>query len=89
LSELLPRVDGRISETRQVVNLAAFGFKGFTGLPQVVGPFNVFDARVSLPQPVFDLAALNGLRAEGHTLASEQYGLQDARQLVVLVVTDL
>jgi outer membrane protein TolC len=89
LSELLPRVDGRISETRQVVNLAAFGFKGFAGLPQVVGPFNVFDARVSLSQPVFDLAALNGLRAEGHTLASEQYGLQDARQLVVLVVTDL
>jgi outer membrane protein TolC len=89
LSELLPTVDANVSETRQIVNLAAFGFKGFAGLPQLVGPFNVFDARVSLSQPVFDLSALNGLRAGNHNVAAEQYALQDARTLVVLVVTNL
>lgn len=89
LSGLLPRVDGHVSETRQTVNLAAFGFSGFPGVPQIVGPFNVFDARVSVSQPVFDLSALNALKAGNHNLAAEQYSLQDARTLVVLVVTNL
>jgi outer membrane protein TolC len=89
LGELLPSVDGRVSETRQVVNLAAFGFKGFGDLPQVVGPFNVFDARVSLSQPLLDLSALNDLRAQDSALKAEQFELQDARKLVVLVVTNL
>jgi outer membrane protein TolC len=89
LAELLPTVDGSVSETRQVVNLAAFGFKGFAGLPQIVGPFSVFDARVSVSQPLFDLSALNSVRAGNHAVAAEQHSLQDARQFVVLVVTDL
>jgi outer membrane protein TolC len=89
LSDLLPRVDGSVTETRQVINLAAFGFTGVQGLPSVVGPFNVFDARVSLSQPVFDLHALHGLHAQSHAVAAARHQLQDARELVVLAVTNL
>src|SRR5262249_50832055 len=47
LAELLPNVNGRVSESRQIINLAAFGFSGgpgtpFEGIPPLVGPFNVF-----------------------------------------------
>ena len=59
LSELLPRVNGAISETIQQVNLAAFGFAGFPGHPPVVGPFSVFDARARYSQPLVDFKLLH------------------------------
>src|SRR5262245_18118142 len=55
LAELLPDVNGHVRESRQVVNLAAFGFPLPAGFPAIVGPFNVFDARVSVSQSVLDL----------------------------------
>src|SRR6516225_2958016 len=75
LSQLLPNVSGRVSETRQVINLQAFGFgspggPSFPGLPVIVGPFNVFDARAFVTQTVFDLEAQNNARSEAHALAS-------------------
>src|SRR6185503_11060685 len=44
-ADLLPNVDARLSESRQKVNLAAFGFAGLPGfdIPTVIGPFDVFD----------------------------------------------
>src|SRR5437868_3718525 len=45
LADLLPNVSGRLAETRQKVNLAAFGFPLPAGIPPIVGPFNTFDAR--------------------------------------------
>ena len=45
-ADLLPNVTGRVSETRQQLNLAAYGFPLPAGIPEVVGPFNLFDARV-------------------------------------------
>src|SRR5207244_8413811 len=48
LGDLLPTVNGHLAETRQQVNLAAFGFPLPAGIPSLVGPFNVFDARVYL-----------------------------------------
>src|SRR5262245_29233727 len=44
LSELMPNVNGRLSASRQQVNLEAFGFPLPPGFPPVVGPFNVYDA---------------------------------------------
>ena len=67
-SGLLPNVNGHIAETRQVVNLAAFGFPLPAGIPSIVGPFNVFDARVSVSQAIFDLHAINDNRAEQHNI---------------------
>jgi outer membrane protein TolC len=89
LADLLPNVNGHVTETRQRVNLAAFGFPLPEGIPSLVGPFNVFDARVNVSQPVFDIKALNASRAEGHNLAAARFTVKGARDLVVLVTANL
>jgi outer membrane protein TolC len=89
LAGLLPTVNGRVTETRQKVNLEAFGFPLPEGVPPVVGPFNVFDARVALSQPVFDLSAINDYKAEAHNVAAARYSYKNARDLVVLVSANL
>jgi outer membrane protein TolC len=89
LADLLPNVNGRVTETRQTLNLAAFGFPLPPGTPSLVGPFNVFDARVSLSQPVLDLHAIHAARAETHNIAAARYTVRTARDLVVLVVANL
>jgi outer membrane protein TolC len=94
LSELLPNVNGRVSETRQEINLAAFGFSGgpgspFGDIPSIVGPFNVFDARVFLSQSVIDLGALHGARAEAHNVEAARLTYRSARDLVIHVAGNL
>jgi outer membrane protein TolC len=85
LGEMLPKLDGRISETRQIVDLAAYGFPLPPGIPPIVGPFNLFDARVYGSMNVFDLKAINDVRAERHNVAAAGHNYQSARELVVLV----
>jgi outer membrane protein TolC len=85
LADLLPNVSGRLTETRQKVNLAAFGFPLPPGIPPVVGPFNVFDVRVYVTQTVLDFKALNDHRAEQHNATAAEYSYRSARDLVVLV----
>ena len=63
LSGLLPNITARIAETEQQTNLAAFGFSGFPGVPQIIGPFGIFDSRVYLSQPVIDLTAISHAKA--------------------------
>src|SRR4029453_11441791 len=55
----------------------------------IVGPFNVFDARVGLSQPVIDIAALNDSRAAAFRQQAAKYGIRTARDLVVLVAVTL
>src|SRR3954468_5075088 len=88
LADLLPNVSGRLSETRQKVNLAAFGFPLPAGIPPIVGPFNVFDARIYLSQSVLDFRALNSARAEAHNVSAANYTVKSARDLVVLVAAN-
>lgn len=88
LSDLLPTVSGRLSETQQQINLAAYGFPRPAGTPSIVGPFSLFDARVSFSQSVLDFKALNDTRAETHNLAAARYDYKNARDLVVLVGVD-
>ena len=90
LSDLLPNVNGRIGETRQTLNLAAFGFGGGAGspfgdIPTIVGPFNVFDARIFLSQSVLDFGALNSARAEGHNVEAARLMFKSARDYVIHV----
>jgi outer membrane protein TolC len=90
LSDLLPNVTGSITERRQMVNLEAFGFPlSGTGFPSVVGPFNVFDARVFATQSLLDLGALNDARAESHNVSASRHSLRSARDTVVLVAANL
>ena len=89
LSELLPTFKGDVSETRRKTNLEAFGFPLGPTFPKVVGPFNVFDARLSVSTPILDARAFSGLRA-GNAL--ERAGAADAREVretVVLAVGGL
>jgi outer membrane protein TolC len=90
LSQLLPDVSGRVSESREKINLAAFGFgagngPSFPGIPNVVGPFNVFDARVFVSQAVFDLEAINDARSEAHAVEAARLSRQSARDFVIHV----
>jgi outer membrane protein TolC len=89
LASLLPNVNAGLTESRQVRNLAAFGFPRPEGFPAIVGPFNVFDARVNLSQSLFDLKALNGARAGRHDIAAAEYSLKSTRDLVVLTSANL
>jgi outer membrane protein TolC len=88
LSALLPTASADVSAARQVINLAAFGFTA-PGLPDIIGPFNVFDGRLRLSQPVVDLSALDRSRSEAARLTAARHDETDARRLVALVVTTL
>ena len=66
---LLPDIEGAASEESQTRNLKAFGLSfpqipilGFT-IPTFVGPYDVFDARVSATQSVFDFSSIRNYQA--------------------------
>jgi len=89
LGDLLPRVTSRLTAAEQQVNLEAFGFSGFPGMPTVVGPFGVVDARVYLSQPIVDIEALASLKARTARVEAARFATNDARDFVVLVVSTL
>jgi outer membrane protein TolC len=63
---LLPNIDGYVSQQNITRNLAAFGIRfripGFQ-IPELAGPFNVFDARGSVTQSLFDFSSIRRLQA--------------------------
>src|SRR5438093_1757965 len=88
LSELLPNVSFRLSETRQKLNLEAFGFtsiSGFPDIPALVGPFNVFDARAQLTDTLFAFNSYEKVRAEQARIDAARFSVQDSRDVVVLI----
>jgi outer membrane protein TolC len=89
LADLLPNVRGTISETERKTNLEAFGFPLQPAFPRVVGPFDVFDARLYIRQPIVDLRAINAAKAEGHRLSAARLSYRSARDLIVLVTANL
>jgi len=89
LSDLLPNVTARISVTEEQLNLAALGFPAAAlslGVPAIVGPFNVFDARAFATQSVLDLVAINKTRAANENVRAADWSYRNAREVVVLVV---
>jgi outer membrane protein TolC len=88
LAGILPSLNGGLSAAREKISLEAFGFTG-PGIPRTVGPFNVFDARLYLSQPVFDLSAIQRAIARGHGVDAARLSAQDAREIVVLATTAL
>ncbi len=89
LSNLLPNLTTRTSATEQQVNLAAFGFSGFPGVPAVVGPFSVYDARAFLTQSVLDFNAIDNSRAGSENIKAANLSYRNARDTVVLAVANL
>ena len=86
LSELLPNISVRSSETVQQINLAAFGIPFTVNGSTIVGPFAIFDARPAMTERLLDFSALNHLRSAGENEKAANFNVQDARELVVLVV---
>jgi outer membrane protein TolC len=87
LSALLPNISGRASDSIQQINLAAFGIPLPAGLTSpVIGPFNVFDARAAMSETFLDFSALNRVHQAAENEKTARFTLQDARELVVLVV---
>jgi outer membrane protein TolC len=86
LEQLLPNLSSSLNERRTVINLAVFGFKAD---PSIIGPFNIFDARVALSQPLVDLQAMNDYKAAALNAHAEAQGIKTARDLVVLVAVNL
>lgn len=91
-SVLLPNVDGAISEQNQTRNLKAFGFQfpnipipGFT-IPTFVGPFDVFDARASVTQSVFDFSRIRTYQASKAAIESVKAENQGTRDQVAAQV---
>lgn len=89
LSRLLPNVSGSVTESRRKTNLEAFGFPLGPGFPRVVGPYNVFDARLFVSQTIFDADAKNEANAAAHRLEAAKHSYQGARSLVLLASANL
>lgn len=89
LSDLLPNVTTRTSETAEQLDLAVFGFSPAAlaafHVSSIVGPFSVFDTRAFLTQRVLDFKSIEDLRASRDNIKAAEYSYKDARDLVVLV----
>jgi outer membrane protein TolC len=88
LSALLPHVTATPYVADSQISLSELGISGVPGisLPQTVGPFSYFDARVSVTQSLFDSKLINNTRTARQNLKSAEYTFKDARDLVVLAV---
>jgi outer membrane protein TolC len=89
MSRLLPNASASLTESRRKTNLEAFGFPLGPTFPRVVGPFNVFDARVFASQPIVDLDALNESRAAGHKVAAAEHTYRHGRSIVMLATANI
>ena len=87
LSVLRPNISGTASESVNQINLAAFGIPLPAGLTSpVIGPFGLFDVHASMNQTLLDFNARNKVRAAAENEKTAKFTVQDARELVVLVV---
>jgi outer membrane protein TolC len=90
-ADLLPNLDGAMSQSSQTRNLQAFGIQiaipvpGFEQ-PRFVGPFDVFDARLSATQTLFSMSAIRRYQASRATVSAAQAEEEYARQTVSAAV---
>lgn len=89
LSDLLPKIRGRVTESVQQINLAAFGFPPNPQIPSILGPFTVFDVRAAVSMNVLDFNAIYSLQEDSIRAKAAEMRVRDARDLVVLIVSNL
>ena len=85
LSKLLPNLSSSASVHHLQESLAITGIS-LPSVPNVVGPYNFYDARVFLSQRIFDLEAIKRSQAAAHEVSAAQFSEKDARELVVVGV---
>src|SRR5215467_8738910 len=87
---LLPQASARISDEAQKINLRAQfgGVPAFPGLPNTLGPFQLFSAGPSVSAPVFDLTLWQRYQAARNTAeASKANSLSTREQVILLTVS--
>lgn len=85
LTHLLPNVSAAASQSATQIDLAALGFRfHFPGVPNVVGPIGVFDARTYVTAPLFDWHTIERERGASANESAARYNYKNARELVVL-----
>jgi outer membrane protein len=85
-SALLPQASLDVSDRAQRTNLeAAFG-KPFSGFPEHIGPFQVFDAGSLFSMPIFNLSLWRRLQAAGHRVNESDANRMGVREQVTLLV---
>lgn len=89
MSRLLPNITAGISETSEQINLAAFGFKNFPGIAEIVGPFGLTDGRAYLSQPIVNFKSIYDTKSATVEQKAATLSVQDAHDVVALVVTGL
>src|SRR5204862_906845 len=89
LSNLLPNIAGRAVGSSQQVNLKAFGFGSFPGVPSIVGTFEVLDPRAALNQAILAIRAWSNWKASRETVRSAELTNRGIRDSVVLAVVNL
>lgn len=87
-SVLLPQLAASASGSRQIRNLEAQGIE-LPGRDPLVGPFNTFDARLTLVMPLFDGAAYERLRQVRAGRALSESEAAKARQDAMALVGSL
>jgi outer membrane protein len=92
-SALLPNVAASAYQANITANLAAMGLpvQEMRGFPVFVGPYNRFDARISVVQSVFDLSAIRRYQAgnKGVELAGEEKRLASQQVTASAIVSYL
>ena len=84
LSSLLPQLEGGISQSRTFKeNLEAQGLHG----SGVIGPFNTFDARLSLVQKIIDISAAANFQSGRAQVNVARYEEEFTRQKIVLAAS--
>jgi len=89
LSDLLPNVNASVTQSAEQVNLRAVGINiNIPGVPVVVGPFGVEDARGYWSQKLFDWSSVQRLRSSLKGQRAADYTYKNSRELVVLAVAN-
>lgn len=88
LSTLLPNFSVGATQTSQQVDLVAFGFSSFPGIPAVVGPFGYQNVRAYFQQTVYDRTSLKNLKSSVESQKAAELSAEDARNLVVQAVSN-
>lgn len=85
LSDILPNVNGSVSEEAQRLNLKSLGIKQ-PGFPKSVGPFGLFDLRATGSWNALDLSSIDKVHSATENVKAAQFNYSDARDTVVLAV---
>ncbi len=85
----LPDLAVEVSDARTKINLEAYGLPVAPGESPLIGPFDVFDARISSDMPLLDSAVTAGARSAEAAATAARATADDVRDEVVLGVSSL